>query len=89
MEIVKAVWSCRFWLVCFRHCFFQFALLVLGILKGLRLVFADDAAGVRWLKAANQDAPFGGGSPLELMAEGGIGGLHEMRRYLDAWRGVK
>jgi len=63
--------------------------LVLGILKGLRLVFADDAAGVRWLKAANQDAPFGDRSPLELMAEGGIGGLHEMRRYLDAWRGVK
>lgn len=63
--------------------------LVLGVLKGLRLVFAGDAHGIRWLKAANEDAIFRGGSPLELMTEGGIGGLHEVRRYLDAWRGVK
>ena len=33
MEIVKAVWGCGFRLVCLRHCFFQLALLVLGILK--------------------------------------------------------
>lgn len=63
--------------------------LVLGVLKGLRLVFAEDAHAIRWLKAANEDAIFRGGSPLELMSEGGIGGLHEVRRYLDAWRGVK
>lgn len=63
--------------------------LTLGVLKGLRLVFAEDAAGVRWLKAANEDAPFGGRSPLARMTEGGIGGLYEVRRYLDAWRGVK
>ena len=63
--------------------------LVLGVLKGLRLVFAEDAHGIRWLKSANEDAIFRGGSPLELMSEGGIGGLHEVRRYLDAWRGVK
>lgn len=63
--------------------------LVLGVLKGLRLVFAEDAHGVRWLKAANEDAVFRGGSPLELMTDGGISGLHEVRRYLDAWRGVK
>lgn len=63
--------------------------LVLGVLKGLRLVFAEDAQGVRWLKAANDDGPFRGRAPLELMTEGGIGGLHDVRRYLDAWRGVK
>ncbi len=63
--------------------------LVLGVLKGLRLVFAEDAHAIRWLKAANEDAIFRGGSPLELMVDGGIGGLHEVRRYLDAWRGVK
>lgn len=63
--------------------------LVLGVLKGLRLVFAEDAHGFRWLKAANEDAIFRGGSPLDLMVDGGIGGLHEVRRYLDAWRGVK
>ncbi|MBP6877493.1 MAG: DUF2384 domain-containing protein [Phenylobacterium sp.] len=63
--------------------------LVLGVLKGLRLVFAEDAQGVRWLKAVNADAPFRGRAPLELMAEGGVSGLYDVRRYLDAWRGVK
>lgn len=63
--------------------------LVLGVLKGLRLVFAEGAQGVRWLKAVNTDAPFRGRAPLELMAEGGMGGLYDVRRYLDAWRGVK
>lgn len=63
--------------------------LVLGVLKGLRLVFAEDAHGVRWLRAANEDVTFRGRSPLELMIDGGIGGLHDVRRYLDAWRGVK
>ena len=63
--------------------------LVLGVLKGLRLVFAEDAHGIRWLKAANEDVIFRGRSPLDLMVDGGIGGLHDVRRYLDAWRGVK
>lgn len=63
--------------------------LVLGVLKGLRLLFAEDAHGVRWLKAANEDAVFRGGAPLDLMTDGGISGLHDVRRYLDAWRGVK
>lgn len=61
--------------------------LVLGILKGLRLVFADETAGLRWLKAANQDLAFGGASPLERMTGGGMNDLYEVRRYLDAWRG--
>ena len=63
--------------------------LVLGVLKGLRLVFAEDAHGIRWLKAANEDVIFRGRSPLDLMVDGGIGGLHDVRRYLDAWRGMK
>lgn len=63
--------------------------LVLGILKGLRLVFAEDGHGVRWLKAANDAPVFGGRSPLEVMSDGGMAGLIEVRRYLDAWRGVK
>ena len=63
--------------------------LVLGILKGLRLVFSDDAAAIRWLKAENRDLPFGGRSPLDRMTAGGINDLYEVRRYLDAWRGVK
>ena len=63
--------------------------LVLGILKGLRLVFAEDRDGLRWLRAVNTDAPFRGSAPLALMTEGGIGDLYAVRRYLDAWRGVR
>ncbi|WP_343683957.1 MbcA/ParS/Xre antitoxin family protein [Asticcacaulis sp.] len=63
--------------------------LVLGILKGLRLVFAEDANGFRWLKASNSDFPFAGRSPLDHMTNGGINDLYAVRRYLDAWRGVK
>jgi hypothetical protein len=63
--------------------------LLLGIQKGLRLVFAEDAAGLRWLKAANSDYPFDGQSPLERMTAGGINDLYDVRRYLDAWRGIR
>jgi hypothetical protein len=61
--------------------------LVLGIYKALKLLFADDASGVRWLKAANTDLPFAGGSPLDRMLRGSIDDLYAVRRYLDGWRG--
>jgi hypothetical protein len=60
--------------------------LVLGIYKALKLLFADDASGVRWLKAANSDLPFAGGSPLDRMLRGSIDDLYAVRRYLDGWR---
>lgn len=63
--------------------------LVLGILKGLRLVFASDEDAFRWLKSKNTDFEFGGRSPLECMTAGGISDLYAVRRYLDAWRGVR
>ncbi|MEZ5667254.1 MAG: MbcA/ParS/Xre antitoxin family protein [Alphaproteobacteria bacterium] len=63
--------------------------LLLGIHKALRLLFADEAAGERWLRAANRDLEFGGRSPLERMLAGGIGDLYAVRRYLDAWRGLQ
>ena len=62
--------------------------LVLGIYKALKLLFADDASGMRWLKAPNTDLPFGGGSPLQRMLRGSIDDLYAVRRYLDGWRGV-
>lgn len=62
--------------------------LVLGITKGLRLLFSEDADGIRWLKAENADAPFGGRSPLGKMLNGSIADLHAVRGYIDAWRGV-
>ena len=62
--------------------------LVLGIYKALKLLFADDASGMRWLKAPNTDLPFRGGSPLERMLRGSIDDLYAVRRYLDGWRGA-
>lgn len=62
--------------------------LVLGIVKALRLVFADDEVGRRWLRAANTDASFGGRSPAAFTLQGSVAHLYTVRRYLDAWRGV-
>jgi uncharacterized protein (DUF2384 family) len=62
--------------------------LVLGIWKGLRLLFAEDAAATRWLMAENSDQPFAGQSPLETMLRGSIDDLFAVRRYIDGWRGV-
>ena len=61
--------------------------LLLGIYKALRLLFADDVTGARWLKAVNTDPDFAGQSPLDRMRRGSIEDLFAVRRYLDGWRG--
>jgi Antitoxin Xre/MbcA/ParS C-terminal toxin-binding domain/Antitoxin Xre-like helix-turn-helix domain len=63
--------------------------LVLGIHKGLKLLFADDASAIRWFTSPNRDLPFGGQSPLERALRGSIDDLYAVRRYIDAWRGMK
>lgn len=63
--------------------------LVLGIHKGLKLLFADEASATRWLTSPNRDLPFGGTSPLERALRGSIDDLYAVRRYIDAWRGMK
>ena len=63
--------------------------LVLGIQKGLKLLFADEASAMRWFKSPNRDVPFGGQSPLQRMLRGSIDDLYAVRRYIDAWRGMK
>lgn len=62
--------------------------LLLGIWKGMRLLFANPDSGIKWLKANNRDLPFGGQSPLSTMLRGSIDDLYAVRRYLDGWRGV-
>ncbi len=61
--------------------------LLLGIYKALRLLFSDDATGVRWLKATNTEPDFAGQSPLDRLLRGSIEDLYAVRRYLDGWRG--
>ncbi len=63
--------------------------LVLGIHKGLRLLFADDASAMRWFTSPNHDLPFAGRSPLDRALGGSIDDLFAVRRYIDAWRGMK
>jgi uncharacterized protein (DUF2384 family) len=63
--------------------------LLLGIQKGLKTVFADEASAERWFTSPNRDLPFGGLSPLQRALRGSIDDLYTVRRYLDAWRGMK
>jgi hypothetical protein len=59
---------------------------VIGIYKGLRLLFADGMA-TRWPKLANAGPIFQRRTPVEAMIEGGIPLMLETRRYVDAVRG--
>lgn len=58
---------------------------ILGIHKGLRLVFSDPARGYAWIKKPNSD--LGGHSALEVMLGGGLADLQRIRTYLDSLRG--
>lgn len=59
---------------------------MIGIHKGLRLLFADDMA-LRWPKLSNTGPMFQRRSPIEAMIDGGIPLMLETRRYVDAIRG--
>ena len=59
---------------------------VIGIYKGLRLLFADDMA-LRWPKLPNGGPIFQHRTPVDAMIEGGIPVMLETRRYIDAVRG--
>ncbi len=63
--------------------------IMMGIHKGLRLLFADHDSAKRWFCSPNHDVPFGGMSPLDYMGQGSVNDLYAVRRYIDAWRGMK
>ena len=60
---------------------------VLGIHKALRILFASDAEGIRWLRDPHAALPFGGQPPIALVLGGTQDGLMLVRRFLDASRG--
>lgn len=60
---------------------------LLGIYKGLRILFTDSAQALTWINRPNTLAPFYGKTPKEYMMEGSIVRLAEVRRYIDFWRG--
>lgn len=59
---------------------------LVGIYKGLHLLFADDMAD-RWPKLGNRGPLFARMSPIESMIRGGIPQMLDVRRHVDAVRG--
>jgi hypothetical protein len=59
---------------------------LVGIYKGLHLMFADSTAD-EWVRRQNRGSLFVGRTPIEAMIEGGIPTMLDVRRYIDAVRG--
>jgi len=59
---------------------------LIGLFKGLRLLFADSMAD-RWPKLENRGPIFDRKTPVQAMIEGGIPRMLETRQYIDALRG--
>ncbi|AYG64313.1 DUF2384 domain-containing protein (plasmid) [Rhizobium jaguaris] len=59
---------------------------LIGIFKGLRLLFSEPLAD-EWVKLANKGPLFEGRRPIDVMIEGGIPKLLLVRRHIDALRG--
>ena len=57
---------------------------VLGVYKGLRILFADDDKGVEWLQRPHKARVFGGAPPIELVTSGKQDAVLTVRRFLDA-----
>ena len=60
---------------------------LLGIYKGLRILFSDSAQAMSWLDRANTLPPFNGKTPREFMMQGSIVRLSQVRQFIDFWRG--
>ncbi|WP_234053692.1 MULTISPECIES: antitoxin Xre-like helix-turn-helix domain-containing protein [unclassified Xanthobacter] len=59
---------------------------LIGVFKGLHLLFADDMAD-RWPRLANRGPIFDHLTPVGAMIDGGIPRMLEVRQYIDALRG--
>jgi hypothetical protein len=59
---------------------------IVGIYKGLKLLFADSMAE-RWPRLPNKNPLFGGRSAVDAMIDGGILMMVDVRRHVDAMRG--
>jgi hypothetical protein len=59
---------------------------LIGVFKGLHLLFADDMAD-RWPTLVNRGPIFDRKTPIQAMIEGGIPRMIETRQYIDALRG--
>jgi hypothetical protein len=55
---------------------------LLGIFKGLRLLFSEPLSD-EWVRLLNNGPLFEGHSPLDTMIQGGIAKMLDVRRYID------
>lgn len=61
---------------------------LLGIYKDLNILLPSPRAADEWVRKPNAAPPFNGQSALERMLAGSIIDLADVRRYLDAQRGI-
>ncbi len=61
--------------------------LVLGIYKALHILYPDEALANNWVRLPNANPMFGGRPAIELLMNGGIDSLYQVRRLLDGRRG--
>lgn len=59
---------------------------LVGIFKGLHLLFSQPLAD-EWVRLPNKSSMYRGRRPLDLMYEGGIPTMMDVRRHIDAMRG--
>ncbi len=61
--------------------------LVVGIYKGLHILYPDAGLANRWIKLPNNNPLFGGRPALAFLMDAGMDGLYQLRRLLDGRRG--
>jgi hypothetical protein len=61
---------------------------VLGIWKALRILIPDEPQALAWVRNPNDHPLFAGRPPLAVLLQGRILDLADVRRLLDARRGV-
>jgi Protein of unknown function (DUF2384) len=60
---------------------------LIGIFKALNVLHGETLAD-RWMQLPNTNRIFGGSTPLAFVLRGGIPALDQVRRLLDARRGL-
>ena len=59
---------------------------LVGVFKGLHLLFSDGMANA-WVRLPNKGPIFDKRTPIDVMIDGGIPVMLDVRRYVDAVRG--
>lgn len=61
---------------------------LMGIYKALNILLPNEQSANEWLKKPNEAPMFSGDTALNRMLAGNVSDLADVRRYLDAWRGM-